>query len=123
MTDKKCPRCGLWNSSSAMRCDCGYDFEKATVEVSHNKAEIAKSASRDAQNALIVAIAGIFIFGIALEPAAIYLAHKAKKTLVSGDEGYNNAKTAETIAWLGFVLWIFVCLFQSIVILANSIGS
>jgi len=26
MTDKQCPRCGLWNSGNAIRCDCGYQF-------------------------------------------------------------------------------------------------
>jgi hypothetical protein len=26
MSDKKCPRCGLWNTNSAINCDCGYDF-------------------------------------------------------------------------------------------------
>ena len=28
----KCPNCGLENPSSALRCDCGYDFEKKQVE-------------------------------------------------------------------------------------------
>lgn len=37
MTDKQCPRCGLWNADSALRCDCGYDFEKGTVEESYSK--------------------------------------------------------------------------------------
>ena len=27
MTDKKCPRCGLWSTESAMQCDCGYVFD------------------------------------------------------------------------------------------------
>jgi hypothetical protein len=26
MTDKKCPNCNLWNTGSAMICDCGYEF-------------------------------------------------------------------------------------------------
>lgn len=30
MTDKKCPKCGLWSTGSALLCDCGYDFEKGT---------------------------------------------------------------------------------------------
>jgi hypothetical protein len=32
MADKKCPNCGLWNSGSAILCDCGYDFEKGNVQ-------------------------------------------------------------------------------------------
>jgi hypothetical protein len=35
--DKKCPRCGLWSTGSALRCDCGYDFEKGTIEESYIK--------------------------------------------------------------------------------------
>ena len=35
MADKKCPRCGLWNTESAMRCDCGYDFTSNTVKDSY----------------------------------------------------------------------------------------
>ena len=31
MSDKKCPRCGLWSTPSAINCDCGYFFEKAGV--------------------------------------------------------------------------------------------
>ena len=123
MADKKCPRCGLWNSSSATRCDCGYDFEKGTLEESYNKAEVSTSATRDARNALIGAIVGIFVFGIVLEPAVIYLARKAKKSLSPDDQGYNDAKTAETIAWVVLVLWIFVCIFQAIVIIGNSVNS
>jgi hypothetical protein len=123
MADKRCPRCGLWNSASASRCDCGYDFEKGTLEESYNKTEIAQAASRDAQNALITAIVGIFVFGIILEPGAIYLARKAKKSLAPGEDGYNNAKNAEVIGWVGFVLWIFVCIFQAIVIVSNSVNT
>ncbi len=29
--DKKCPRCGLWNSASALVCDCGFEFKSGQV--------------------------------------------------------------------------------------------
>ncbi|MDA2930376.1 hypothetical protein MYX84_10595 [Acidobacteria bacterium AH-259-O06] len=38
----KCPRCGLINPDTAQRCDCGYDFEKGTVESSYYKQELPK---------------------------------------------------------------------------------
>ena len=28
----ECPRCGLLNPDTAIRCDCGYDFQSRTVE-------------------------------------------------------------------------------------------
>ena len=34
MSGKKCPNCGLWNPSSAMRCDCGYDFSQKKIKSS-----------------------------------------------------------------------------------------
>lgn len=36
MSDKKCPQCGLWNTASALRCDCGYDFATDTMEDSYS---------------------------------------------------------------------------------------
>jgi hypothetical protein len=40
MPDRKCPRCGLWNSESAMRCDCGYDFVSNTVKESYSAPQL-----------------------------------------------------------------------------------
>ena len=42
MSDKKCPRCGLWSTGSALRCDCGYDFEKGTIEKSYDTKKFPK---------------------------------------------------------------------------------
>jgi hypothetical protein len=33
----KCPKCGLINADSALRCDCGYDFETGLVKESFIK--------------------------------------------------------------------------------------
>ncbi|HNE06572.1 MAG TPA: hypothetical protein PLT08_18730 [Anaerolineales bacterium] len=40
MADKKCPQCGLWSTASALRCDCGYDFENGIVARLNNKLEL-----------------------------------------------------------------------------------
>lgn len=40
VADKKCPRCGLWNRSVALRCDCGYDFETNRVGISFTRQEV-----------------------------------------------------------------------------------
>jgi hypothetical protein len=29
MSDKQCPQCGLWNTKTAIQCDCGYEFSEA----------------------------------------------------------------------------------------------
>jgi hypothetical protein len=31
----KCPNCGLINPDSALRCDCGYDFNSSKIEKSY----------------------------------------------------------------------------------------
>ncbi len=37
MPDKSCPKCGLWNSEAALRCDCGYDFPSSSVLLPYSK--------------------------------------------------------------------------------------
>ncbi len=32
---QQCPRCRLFNPDTAMRCDCGYDFETRTMQASY----------------------------------------------------------------------------------------
>jgi uncharacterized Tic20 family protein len=120
VTDKRCPRCDLWNTGSALRCDCGYDFRTNTIEESYSKKEVSKSAKRKTRDILFGAIIGLFVFGIILEPAAIYLARKARKTLTPTDDGYNHTVVAEIIAWIGLVLWLLGCFVFFTMIILNQ---
>jgi len=43
----RCPRCGLFNPDTALRCDCGYDFSTRTVQASYvERAAEAKHGGR-----------------------------------------------------------------------------
>jgi hypothetical protein len=57
MPDKKCPHCGLWNTTSAMRCDCGYDFKKASVLGYSNLKTANPLAYRFAAGILLLTVA------------------------------------------------------------------
>ena len=60
MTDKKCPRCGLWSTGSALRCDCGYDFEKGTIEESYDKKKFPKEITSFLIFVVVINLASIF---------------------------------------------------------------
>jgi membrane associated rhomboid family serine protease len=39
----ECPICGLLNPDTALRCDCGYDFQKRSLEKSYSQVVFPKS--------------------------------------------------------------------------------
>jgi hypothetical protein len=63
---------------------------------------------KEAKDALIMAIVGLFCFGIILEPFALIKANKAKK-LIDADPtlgGSGMATAATVIGVIGLVLWV-----------------
>ena len=38
----ECPRCGLLSPDGAARCDCGYDFDRNTIESSYLMAHVLR---------------------------------------------------------------------------------
>ena len=65
MADKKCPHCGLWSTSSAILCDCGYNFEKGLLERTNDTTDRARRI-------IPLSLVSLFlsIFGILMAPLA-----------------------------------------------------
>ena len=60
---QRCPRCRIFNTEHAVRCDCGYDFTTKRVEPGTRDAKILLDSARaDIQSGLaLLALAGTFI--------------------------------------------------------------
>lgn len=67
MADKQCPECGLWNTETAFRCDCGYDFAVGDLKVSYlNKEELQRiSVEQSNKVAMVILLLEAVIGGIA----------------------------------------------------------
>ncbi len=50
----KCPKCGLINPDTALRCDCGYDF--ASKEMRESYVAAAENAKAGSERKSILAI-------------------------------------------------------------------
>ena len=66
------------------------------------------AATKPCKEALIMAIIGLFCFGIILEPVAIFKANKAKKMIAEDPTltGGGMATAAMVIAIVGLCLWV-----------------
>jgi hypothetical protein len=45
LPDKRCPHCHLWNSETALVCDCGFDFSTGTISRTKTSDSLPVSAA------------------------------------------------------------------------------
>jgi len=105
---KTCPFCAEKIKKSAVKCRfCGQVLDqslKATLEAGQPKGEV-----KEANDALIYSIIGIFCFGIILGPIAISKASKALN-IIKADPGYTGkgkATAGLVIGIIDLVFWLF----------------
>jgi len=59
--DKRCPKCDLWSSPRATRCDCGYDFASGRQEGSHLSEGERATKGRNRGRGLGLGLGALFI--------------------------------------------------------------
>ena len=71
-------------------------------------AAVATTVCKEAKDALIMSIIGLFCFGIILEPLAIAKANEARRKMAADPTltGSGMATAATVIAVIGLVLWV-----------------
>jgi hypothetical protein len=110
---KTCPFCAEKIKKSAVKCRfCGQILDqdlKTTLAAGQPKGEI-----KEANDALIYSIIGIFCFGIILGPIAISKASKALNT-IKADPGYTGkgkATAGLVIGIIDVVFWLLALIFR-----------
>jgi membrane-bound acyltransferase YfiQ involved in biofilm formation len=65
-----CPRCKLVNPDTALRCDCGYDFESKAVKQPYFKQELPKGIHHFLIFLLVWNVLWVFVSGAVFTMAA-----------------------------------------------------
>jgi len=103
MADKKCPHCGLWNTGSAILCDCGYNFQSGFLERSNDTPDQARRMVPLSLVSLFLSLLGILMAPLAFtEPPVTYLGIRIATGLYS------------PLAFISFVLCPLSTLFSLI---------
>jgi len=63
----KCPNCRLINPDTALRCDCGYDFQSKRIEESYFKEKTQKPTNMRAVYAIQIAMVCLAVIRAAAE--------------------------------------------------------
>lgn len=64
---KDCPKCGLTNPASALRCDCGFDFSSKKIEASClSQEELTRVQQRTQDDTLSYVIKGVLFVAVVL---------------------------------------------------------
>src|SRR5215468_12522017 len=78
---KRCPRCGLTNPGTALRCDCGWDFQSQSTARSYVQPQGMSEAQRKehAKNQIVTGI--LWILGGTVVTAATFQSRSSNGTI------------------------------------------
>ena len=115
MADKKCPRCGQWSVSSALRCDCGYDFQKETIEESYNdKKELYQPQPRyRGEIAFVVSGISAVLFVMSVFQIAYYVGDQSIPGFMPLFMGILQVFFLRGVTWLANPALFFAYFFSS----------
>ena len=99
MPDKKCPKCGLWNTEGAIRCDCGYFFDaKYQQQISQQEGTPQKQGRWLQVKAIIEVLfkagyAIMVIFGLGYIFLGLIMSMGSAQSAMQASQLYNEATT------------------------------
>ncbi|MBN2199899.1 MAG: DUF4190 domain-containing protein [Candidatus Aminicenantes bacterium] len=110
----RCPSCGHENDNGAVFCaQCGHELKAAPAGSASGEGRTGKEV-KEAQDALVYSLIGIFCFGIFLGPFAITKGMKALN-IIKDDPvrtGKGKAIAGMVIGIAGIVGWLAVLMFH-----------
>ena len=119
----ECPKCGLLNVESAIKCDCGYNFKTHKMENKLDN-ESQKITAKSIKNIYVVGIMGFIFMGIFLIVSAILqsiegvLNADLNAGQISSNIAFNRVLIGISLILFGNLLWTFI--YKGLILLLNK---